>query len=310
MNNIKVFAPATVSNVACGFDIMGFPLEGVGDTLHLTKKETPGLEIIAIHGANNLPLEADKNVATIALQSMLDSLSFQPDFGLTLEIFKTVKAGSGLGSSGSSSAAAVFALNELLGQPYTKNELIPFAMAGEAAISGQGHADNVAPCLLGGFVLVRDYQPLDVIQLDYPEDLFVSVVHPQIEIKTADARDILPKTVSLREATIQWGNVGGLVSGLAKGDYELIGRSLKDVIAEPHRAKLIPHYEEAKQAAMDQGALGCSISGSGPSIFALCSTNSIAEQISKTFSAIYAEHNIEALVYTSKINADGTKVVS
>ena len=310
MNKIKVFAPATVSNVACGFDVMGFALHGVGDEITVKRTPEQGLQVVAIHGAENLPMEADKNVATIAAQAFLDSLDEKPTSGFSFEITKKVKAGSGLGSSGSSSVASVVAMNELFGKPYSKEELLPFAMAGEAAISGQPHADNVAPCLLGGFVLVRDYHPLDVIQLDYPDSLYCTVVHPQIEIKTSDSRKMLKQQISLRKAITQWGNVGGLVSGLAKGDYELISRSLKDVVAEPVRSMLIPLFHEAKQGAIDLGALGASISGSGPSIFALSSSKEIAESIGNHFTSLYKEASIDALIYVSQVNPKGAEVIS
>lgn len=304
---IKVFSPATVSNVGCGFDVMGFALNGAGDEITIRKTSAPGLKITAIHGAENLPFEAEKNVATIAVQALLDALDSKPDTGFEFEITKTVKPGSGLGSSGSSSAGAVFGVNELLGRPFTKHELIPFAMKGEAAISGQAHADNVAPAMLGGFVLVRDYHPLDVIQLDYPENLYCTVVHPQIEIKTSDSRKMLRRQISLEKAITQWGNVGGLVSGLAKGDYGLISRSLKDVVAEPVRSMLIPYFAEAKQAALEAGALGCSISGSGPSIFALSEGKTTAEATGRAFEKLYTDAGIDALVYISAINKKGTQ---
>ncbi len=309
MEKIKVFAPATVSNVACGFDIMGFALNEIGDEIIATKNDSGKLTISAIHGAEGLPMEADKNVATIAAQALLDALEDKPSFGFDFELTKKVKPGSGLGSSGSSSVAAVFAVNELLGTPFTKHELIPFAMQGEAAISGQAHADNVAPCLLGGFVLVRDYHPLDVIQLDYPEEMYCTVVHPQIEVKTSDSRKMLKRQINLKDAITQWGNVGGLVSGLAKGDYSLISRSLKDVVAEPVRSMLIPFFDDAKSQALNLGALGCSISGSGPSIFALSENKETAQNISNAFKKLYSDEGIEALVYVSKINPKGTEVI-
>lgn len=309
MDIIKVFAPATVSNVACGFDIMGFALNDIGDEIIARKTQEQNLTISAIHGAEGLPMEAKKNVATIAVQALLDALEEKPDFGFDFELSKKVKPGSGLGSSGSSSVAAVYAVNELLGRPFTKHELIPFAMKGEAAISGQPHADNVAPCLLGGFVLVRDYHPLDVIQLDYPEEMYCTVVHPQIEVKTADSRRMLKQQISLKDAITQWGNVGGLVSGLAKGDYSLISRSLKDVVAEPVRSMLIPYFDEAKAKALELGALGCSISGSGPSIFALSKDEETARNIGEAFVNLYSEARIEALVYVSKINPKGAEVI-
>lgn len=310
MEEIKVFAPATVANVACGFDVMGFALNHIGDTILVKKTTKKGLFIENGRGCEGLPTDPKDNVAGIAVNALLDALPEQPDFGFSFHISKNVKAGSGLGSSASSSAGAVFGANELLGKPFTKAELVQFAMEGERASSGIAHADNVAPALLGGFTLVRSYDPLDVIQLDYPDMLYASVVHPQIEVKTADSKKILRKQVDLKDAITQWGNVGGLVAGLAKADYDLIGRSLKDVIAEPSRSMLIPLFKEAKQAAMDEGALGSSISGSGPSIFALSFSRKIAESIAIAFNNVYASNGIMAHVYISQVNKEGAIVLS
>lgn len=309
MDQVKVFAPATVANVGCGFDVMGFAIESIGDEITITKTETPGLEITEITGCDGLPTDPQKNVATVAVQALVDSLDEKPDFGFQFKLCKKVMAGSGLGSSASSSSAAVFGVNELLGKPFTKKELVRFAMEGERAASGHPHADNVAPSLLGGFTLVRSYNPLDVIELDYPEELYATVVHPQIEVKTSDSKKILRSEISLKNAITQWGNVGGLVSGLAKGDYGLIGRSLEDVIAEPVRSILIPLFNEAKQTAIDNGALGCSISGSGPSIFALSKFKNTAKKVGEAFKTLYESNEIEVNVYVSNINPIGAQVI-
>lgn len=309
MNEITVFAPATVANVGCGFDVLGFALNHIGDTISIQKTKKKGLYIENGKGCDGLPTSPDSNVIGIAVQALLDSLPKPIDFGITFHVSKNVKAGSGLGSSASSSAGAVYGVNELLGRPYNKSELVRFAMEGERAASGMAHADNVAPSLLGGFTLIRSYDPLDVIPLDYPEMLYATVVHPQIEIKTSDSKKILRKQVPLKDAITQWGNVGGLVAGLAKHDYALIGRSLQDVIAEPSRSMLIPCFNEAKKAAMDEGALGCSISGSGPSIFALSFSRKIAESIAMAFNNVFASNGIMAYVYISKVNKEGTKVL-
>ncbi len=309
MDQIKVFAPATVANVACGFDVMGFALEAIGDEIIVSKTDAPGLKITEITGCEGLPTDPKKNVATVAVQALLDSLQDKPPFGFQFKLRKNVTGGSGLGSSASSSAAAVFAVNKLLNEPFSRQELISFAMEGEKAASGHPHADNVAPSLLGGFTLVRGYNPLDVIELDYPEELFATIVHPQIEVKTSDSKKILKRQISLKDAITQWGNVGGLVAGLAKGDYDLIGRSMKDVIAEPVRSMLIPLFKEAKQSANEEGALGCSISGSGPSIFALSKGKSIADKVASAFKIIYESNEIDANVYVSGINPIGSEVI-
>ncbi len=309
MDQIKVFAPATVANVACGFDVMGFALEHIGDELTVTRTSSPGLSISEITGCEGLPYHPQKNVATVAAQALLDALGEAPTNGFDFKLCKKVMGGSGLGSSASSSSAAIFAMNELLGKPFKKHELVQFAMEGERAASGLPHADNVAPSLLGGFTLVRSYDPLDVIELDYPQSLRVVVVHPQIEVKTSDSKKILRQEILLKDAITQWGNVGGLVAGLAKPDFDLIGRSLQDVIAEPIRSMLIPLFKEAKQMALDSGALGCSISGSGPSIFALCRDEEIAGKIGKQFEELYKSHGIKANVYLSGINPHGAEVI-
>ena len=309
MDSIKVFAPATVANVACGFDVMGFALDGIGDEITVTKTVSPGLVISSITGCDGLPTDPKKNVSTVAVQALIDALDIQLGFGLEFNLYKKVVAGSGLGSSASSSASAVYAANILFGKPFCTEDLVYFAMQGEKAASGIPHADNVAPSLLGGFTLVRSYSPLDVVRLDYPADLYASVVHPQIEIITSDSKKILKRQLSLNDAITQWGNVGGLVAGLAKGDYGLISRSLQDVVAEPVRSILIPLFTEAKESALQKGALGCSISGSGPSIFALSKNQETAESIGKAFKHLYQSNNIDANVYVSKVNAKGAMVI-
>lgn len=309
MDSIKVFAPATVANVACGFDVLGFALEGLGDELIVNKTEQPGMRISAIHGSEHLSKAIDENVVTVAAQALLDTLEELPDFGFEFELTKKVQPGSGLGSSASSSAAAVFGVNELLGNPYSRTELVQFAMAGEKLASGIPHADNVAPSLLGGFILIRSYDPLDIVELDYPDDLFATVVHPQIEIKTSDAKKILREQIDLKDAITQWGNIGGLVSGLAKADYGLIGRSLQDVVAEPTRGILIPAFADAKQSAAENGALGCSISGSGPSIFSLCQGLETAEQVAQSFQKLYEDIGLDSYVHTSPVNTKGVEIL-
>lgn len=310
MEEIKVFAPATVANVACGYDVMGFAMKDIGDTLTIKKLPSKKWVIENGKGCDGLPIDPKKNVIGVAVKALMDAYGKEIDFGFKFHVSKNIMPGSGLGSSASSSSAAVFGVNHLLGSPFTTKELVAFAMEGERAASGIAHADNVAPCLLGGFTLVRCYEPLDIIQLDYPDMLYASVVHPQIEVKTADSKKILKKEVALKDAITQWGNVGGLVAGLAKPDYDLIGRSLKDVIAEPARSMLIPLFKEAKKAAMNEGALGGSISGSGPSIFALSFSRKIAEGIAIAFNNVYASNGIPANVYISQVNAKGTELIA
>ncbi len=260
MNQLKVFAPATVANVACGFDVLGLALDYPGDEALVTKTDKHDIVITACHNAENLPLAADKNVAGVAVKALLDKLGSKQ--GFEIELTKGVKPGSGIGSSAASSAAAVVAVNELLGNPFTKKELVEFAMEGERCATGVAHADNVAPSICGGFTLVRSYEPLDIIKIDSPKELWATVIHPQLEVKTRDARRVLKGGIDLSKAITQWGNVGGLVAGLYSEDYDLIGRSLVDVVIEPIRSILIPGYAKVKRATLEAGALGCSISGS------------------------------------------------
>ncbi len=306
MNEIKIFCPATIANLSCGFDVLGLCLDNAGDEMIVRKSATKGVRITKIVGAN-LPLETEKNVAGVAALAMLEAID--TEFGFEIEIYKHIKAGSGIGSSAASSAGAVFGINELLGQPFTRKELVLFAMQGEKLASGNAHADNVAPALLGGFTLVRSSNPLDIIRIESPLELYATVVHPQIELKTSDARSVLKQTVSLKSAITQWGNVGALVAGLYTQDYELIGRSLHDEIVEPLRSVLIPGFDLIKNTALENGALGSGISGSGPSIFALSKGKETADKIAKAMSAVYDEMNLPYEIHVSKVNPDGMRIL-
>ncbi len=307
--SIKVFASATVANVACGFDILGFAVDAPGDEVILQKKDSKGIEIIDIIGdGGRLPRELSANTTTVAIQKYLEHLS-EDGMGLSVTLHKKMPLGSGMGSSAASSVAGVFAINELLGSPLSRKEILPFAMEGERIACGAAHADNVAPSLMGGFVLVRSYKPLDVVKIDTPKALYCSLIHPHIEVPTQDARRILKKEITLIDAITQWGNVGGLIAGLQQGDYQLIGRSLEDVVAEPVRSLLIPGFKEVKSAALANGALGCGISGSGPAIFALSKDKATAEKVGKLQQSIFAELEIESEVYVSQINQVGPTVI-
>lgn len=306
MNEIKIFCPATIANLSCGFDVLGLCLETAGDEMIIKKSDIKGIRITKIIGAD-LPLETDKNVAGVAGLAMLENVD--TEFGFDIEIYKNIKAGSGIGSSAASSAGAVFGINELLGRPFTRKELVLFAMQGEKLASGNAHADNVAPALLGGFTLVRSSNPLDIIKIESPSELYATVVHPQIELKTSDARSVLKQNISLKSAITQWGNVGGLIAGLYTKDYELIGRSLHDVIIEPLRSVLIPGFDLIKQTALENGALGSGISGSGPSIFALSKGKETAEKIGKAMSEIYDNMNLPYEIHVSKVNDEGMKII-
>lgn len=307
-DSVRVYAPATVANVACGFDVLGFALYEPGDEIVMRKTNSSKTEIVLITGdGGKLSRDASKNTAGVVVDAFLQHIGQKT--GVAIELHKKMPLGSGLGSSAASAVAALFAINELMGQPLTRLEMLPFAMEAERLACGAAHADNVAPSLLGGFTLVRSYEPLDVVKLNTPPDLVATVVHPHIEIRTEDARSILRKSVTLKDAIIQWGNVGGLVAGLLMSDYGLIGRSLHDQIVEPLRALLIPNFTQVKKAAIDAGALGCSISGSGPSIFALSTSHQTGKNIADAIAAAFADVNIATDCYVSSINAEGPRLL-
>ena len=307
MKSIRVFAPATVANISCGFDVLGCCLNNVGDEMQISLSAEAGVRITKIDGAD-LPLATDKNVAGVAVIALLEALNDYTT-GVDIEIYKKIKAGSGIGSSAASSAGAVWGVNELLGKPFTPQQLVAFAMVGEKLASGNAHADNVAPALLGGFTLVRSYKPLDVLKLNTPEDFYMTIIHPQIEVKTADSRRVIKQNVSLKNAITQWGNLGGFITGLYTNDYALLGRSLEDVIIEPMRSILIPKFEEVKTAALNEGALGAGISGSGPSIFALSKGKETAQKVAKAIDAIYTPTGITFDIHVASINPNGvTKI--
>lgn len=303
---IRIFSPGTVSNVSCGFDVLGFCLDTVGDEMVVRISSEKGIRITKIEGFD-LPFETHKNVAGVSAQALIDDL--KPDCGFEIEIYKFIKPGSGIGSSAASAAGSVFAINELMGRPYTKTELARFAMKGEALASQSEHADNIAPVIFGGFTLVKSISPLEILRLPIPEELYATIIHPQIEIKTAEARAILPKSVPLQDAIAQWSNLGSLVHALHNGDYELLQRSLHDSIVEPYRSKLIPHFEDIKLATLASGALGIGISGSGPSIFALSKGEKTAKEVEDAMRKVYTKTAIQFETYVSKINSKGIKII-
>ncbi len=304
---VHIFSPATVANVGPGFDILGFAINRPGDEILVEKTEGDDHIIIDRSGVS-LPLDPEKNVATVAIDSMLGHLGSRQKFQLTF--LKKIAPCSGIGSSAASSAGAVYGSNVLLGHPYTREELVPFAMKGEETASGSAHADNVTPALRGGFVLVKSYDPLDIISIPGPEQIYCSVVYPEISIATEDSRKILKTTVSLEKAITQCGNVAGLVTGLITGNFRLISDSMHDVIAEPIRSFLIPEYDEVKKAALEAGALGCSISGSGPSIFALSEHEETATRAGRDMKQVFASADIGSNIFVSQVNMQGVKLLS
>lgn len=308
LKSATAFAPATVANVACGFDVLGFAIYHHGDSVTAYRSQDPGVRIRSIDGdGGRLPVEAKKNTAGLAAISLIKEMN-DPAIGVELVIKKRMPLGSGLGSSAASSVAAAVAVNRLLDSPFSKRELLPFALEGESASASPPPADNVAASLLGGFVLVRSHYPPDVINLPTPPELWCTVVHPLIEIETRYSRQILKKQVSLDKAVTQWANVGALVAGFYREDYDLISRSLKDEIIEPVRSLLIPGYWNVKQAAVDAGALGGSISGSGPSVFALSRGEETARAAGERMGRAFTDEGLKFDLHVSLINTDGAVI--
>jgi len=305
MKKVKVIVPATVANLVCGFDILGMALNDPYDEMELTLLDQPGISIKHTDGFN-LPEAVQENVAGVALQALIEE--YNKPIGFELIVHKNIKPGSGLGSSAAGSAGAVVAANHLLDNYFSKEDLVRFAMHGEKLASGVKHADNIAPAIYGGVTLIRSIFPLDIIALGSPK-LFVTVVHPQIEVKTSDARQILRKEVQLKDAIKQWGNIAGLVTGILKEDTALIGRSLEDVIIEPVRSILIPGFDEVKMRSKEVGALGGGISGSGPSIFMLSENEQIAKQVEWEMIGIFSQLGVEFKTYVTTINGEGVKII-
>ena len=301
---IKVFAPASVANVACGFDVLGFALEHPGDEIIVRFSDSKGLKITKITGGK-LPYEVEKNTAGYAALTLLEHLG-ESGRGIEMEIHKKMPFGSGLGSSAASAAGAVVAINELLRRPLEKRDLLKFAVLGESIASGSIHADNVAPSLLGGFTLVRDSETLDVHRIHTPRGLYATVVYPKVEVLTKEARAMLKTEVPLKDMVKQSANLGAFILGMFNSDFGLIQRSLKDLIIEPQRAQLIPHFYAVKDAAYTEGVLGCSISGSGPSVFALSENSLTAERAGLAMQRIYEKNKIPCELYISPINMEGT----
>ena len=306
INEIRIFSPATVSNVACGFDVLGFALDSIGDEMIVRKTAQKGLIINNVSGFD-LPMDIKKNVATVSASELIEKL--KPDCGFEIEFIKKIKPGSGIGSSGASAAGSVYAINKLMGDPFTMGDLIKFAMKDMQEDGMFEHPDNIAPALLGGFVLVKSISPLEIIKIPSPNDLYCTIVHPNIEVKTSYSRSILPDDVSLEDATKQLANFGSLIHGLHTNDYDLIKSSLNDHLIEKHRSKLIPKFQEIKSECLSSGALGCSISGSGPSIFALSRGIDSAKHVEESINRVYSGSGLEFSTYVSKINDRGVEII-
>lgn len=307
LNYVKVYAPATIANVGPGFDVLGLAIDAPGDIVIAKKKPEPGLSFTLLNEQDNLPAN-DKNVAAHVANLMLEQL--QPPFGVSLVLQKQMPIGSGLGSSGASSAAAAYAVNALLPTPLTKSELVAFAVEGEMLASGAPHADNVAPSLLGGACLIRHTKPLDVIDVPIWDTLFWVVIHPHLEVETSMARAALPEYIALSKMVHHCGNLAGLITGLITGNAALISRSLQDDIIEPIRAQWIPGFHEIKSAAFTAGALAFSISGSGPSVFAITTSDAIAKRVAQAIEhTFFTVANVRCDHYISPLNKIGAKIL-
>ncbi|HVB37152.1 MAG TPA: homoserine kinase [Vicinamibacterales bacterium] len=306
---VTAFAPATVANVACGFDVLGFALSAPGDEIVATRRRAPGVVIDGITGdGGRLPRDAARNTAGVAAQALLDAA--RSGDGVSIVLHKGLPLSSGLGGSAASAVAAVVAVDALLGLGASTDLLLQCALAGERLASGSTHPDNVAPALLGGFVLARSAVPPDLVRLPVPDGLACAIVHPHLEVETAAARRLLGDTVPLQAAIRQWANLGGLVAGLFRSDFALIGRSLEDVVAEPKRSALVPGFAAMKQAALDAGALGCSLSGSGPSLFALCRTADEAARVAGAMrEALERAEGIASDTWVSPVGQEGARVM-
>jgi len=303
---IKVFGPATVSNVGPGFDLLGFALEAPGDELIVRRNGTNKL-VLLNQTDYPLPLDPEKNVAAVAARALLIELGSYEGFDLVFT--RKIPPGSGVGSSAASCVAAVMGINELLGSPFDTSDLVPFAMEGETLASGSTHADNIAPALLGGITLIRSYDPLDIKHLPYPEDLWCAVVHPELEILTEESRKLIPEMVPMKTALQQCGNLAALVAALGTADYPLISRSVNDVFAEPYRTGQLPDFETLKIAALEAGSVGTGLSGSGPSVFSLCRGEDMAISLGKLKEEHFSAHGIKSRVYVSRISEAGCKII-
>ncbi len=307
----KAFAPATVANVACGFDVLGLAMDEPGDTVVAERADEPGVSLTSISGEDGrLPLDPETNTATVAASHLLEQKNVDPSVGVAVALTKGLPLASGMGSSAASAVAAVVAVDHLLELRASRAELLKSALEGERVAAGAGHADNAAACLYGGFVLVRSVETLDVIQLPIPDGLAVAVVRPHLEVSTKDSRVLLGDVVKLESAVAQWANLGALVAGLYTEDWELIARALVDHVAEPVRSQNVPAFDDVKRAALDEGALGCSLSGSGPSLFALCRDLDTAERVAHRMRSAFRDRaSLEADLYVSPVSQQAARII-
>lgn len=308
---VRVFAPATVANMICGFDILGFAVDHPGDEVLMRRIETPGVVIKSISGDDGrLPLDPKKNTVSACAQMLLDDLGLSDEVGVEIELIKHMPIGSGLGSSSASTVAGVFAMNELLNQPLSKDELLPYCIEGERLACGHGHADNVAPALFGGITLIRSYSDLDIVHLPVPAKLYAGIIFPHVDVPTRDARELIRQKINLKDAVVQWGNIAGLIAGLYTSDYPLIGRSMEDVLIEPIRTILIPEFDAMKAIAVANGALSFGISGSGPSVVAITDSEEVAQRVVREVEQYLQQKTIGCNTYVSPVNVGGPRVLS
>lgn len=307
MKRVRVFAPASIANLGCGFDIMGLALDEVGDILEMTATEGEG---ISITNQTNIPLPEDieDNVITPVIRKFFELTGLKGHIDVT--VCQKIYPGSGIGSSAASCAGAAYGMNELFDCPLSNEEMVLCAMEGENLVSGGYHADNAAPALLGGIVLIRGYEPLDMIQLPIPDNFYCAVVHPEIVVSTKSARSILPKAIPIHDAISQWGNVGGLVAGLFSGNLELVGRSMKDAVAEPYRKQFIPDFDELREKLLEAGSMAMNISGSGPSVFSLSDKREIAHKAGLLMKEHFTSRGINCDVYVVKATNKGAKLIA
>ena len=307
MNAIEVFCPGSVANISCGFDILGLCLDSIGDTMRVKKVSKKGITIKSITGYN-LSLKANENAAGVSALALINKYK-NIDYGFEIEILKKIKPGSGIGSSAASASGSVFAINELLGRPFSKKELVEFALEGEYICSKSYHADNISPLIYGGITLVRNHKELDIVKLPIPSDLYVTIIHPQIELKTSDSRSIIDRNIQISKMIEQSANLGAFISSLYEEDYELLKRSVKDVIIEPYRSELIPEFKNLKKIALINNALGFGISGSGPSMFSLCKGIKSANTVLENLQYHLNKMDINFKSYVSNINKEGIKIL-
>jgi homoserine kinase len=306
---VRAYAPASIGNVSCGFDVMGLAVDAPGDEVIVELNDSGVVSIKKIEGDHGkLPIKAEENTAGVAVIEYLKAINSMQ--GVEITLIKNLPLGSGMGSSAASAVAAALAINHAMGNPLRKNELLPFAMQAEFVACGSAHADNAAPSLLGGLILTRGNDPLDIIEIPTPDNLMCVLVHPHVEVKTRDARQVLRQSIPLKDAITQWGNTAALVAGMMKPDYELIGRSLQDVVAEPFRSVLIPGFHAVRSKAMQAGALGCGISGSGPTLFAFCKDKKVAQNVGEAMRKEFAAIGLQSEVYVSGVNKEGARIIN